>query len=147
MKIHSDVLTRESVRRFAHAATGLYPDMVERGSRKRAGAFDVKLRGGTNRLRNDDSGEYAATWDQWGDFLARVFELDPNADTDVYHVAEHFHWVTGDRYAAPFDHCDQHRWEWKGLAATGSYSVSECRKCGAILRRISGGHDWSEIAS
>lgn len=47
-----------------------------------------------------DSG-MAASWTEWGWFLARVFERDPNARCGQYKGVEHFNRLTHDRFVEP----------------------------------------------
>jgi hypothetical protein len=56
---------------------------------------------GTSRVR-EWSGELAASWTEWGWFLARVFERDPHARCGDYRGAEDFHAQTGQRFTNPW---------------------------------------------
>jgi hypothetical protein len=74
------------------------------GSRSRDHAFDVKLEGESRRRPNGGSSGveygsgYAATWDQWGVFLAVLFDLDPNALTPYDSGREAFTARTHERF-------------------------------------------------
>lgn len=46
-------------------------------------------------------GDLAASWVEWGWFLARVFERDPRARCGGYRGAEDFHLKTGQRFTDP----------------------------------------------
>lgn len=109
MRIHSDTLTLSSINRGLWDIDGAQAQVTEHGSRKRHHAFNVNLyswhhatgrrHGNTGQygsMRQDDP--YALTWDEWGNFLAVIFKLDPNAVAGPYDGAEDFHWQTGDRY-------------------------------------------------
>lgn len=161
MRIHTDKLDTD-MRAFREARE-LASVGIERltlhGSQSRARAFDFLLSGnGRTGEQYGNSGNYgatqykAATWDEWGIFLNHLFDVDPDARVaKVYEGAEHFHWVTGDRYRTltPADQHVRHNWlsgDAGGRSATGSYHVQSC-KCGAIVRRMVHGHGWyAEIA-
>lgn len=102
------------------------------GSRTRRFAYDVILSGAvSNRHMNSgrygalsfDDG-YCATWDEWGIFLAQIFDLDPIAHCYAYMGAEDFHYKTGDRFRT-LKWADQH--------PNHHWVASECR-CGAVRR-------------
>jgi hypothetical protein len=96
MRLHSDILTAADL----HAAT---PDEViasvsNHGSRKRARAFEVSLEGlGDRHTRKKNSGQYgagyefAASWDDWGIWLAALYEIDPNLNATYYTSREDFY--------------------------------------------------------
>jgi hypothetical protein len=151
MRIHTDNVTavETAIRQVVDTLPGVYVErLTTHRSRKRAGALDLALSG--NSSRNTQSGEYkAATWDEWGVVLAAVFAADTDADATYYQGAEHFHWMTGNRFHAgmPADTHAQHKWGVSGESATGSYYVDACTKCAAVSRRMAVGHDWAEIAN
>lgn len=104
MRIHSDTLTRSdlsaamrAVNDAHHGEHGyLYVNDEPHRSRKRAGAFEIALEGdGTKTKRRAGhslaDGGYAATWDQWGWFLAELFRIDPNMTTQYYVTEDDFH--------------------------------------------------------
>ena len=132
MRIHTDVLTRHhihaamrevGVNRIAEGKESLtLGTMVdrcdERGSRQRERGFDVTLvhdgtrnnrrrNPGTSRDRSVQWDEYAAPYDDWGWWLARLYELDPDMVAGQYENAAHFHQVTRGRFSewpdAPFN--------------------------------------------
>lgn len=83
-----------------------FHELEEYGSRKRTRAFEIRLgtyekvRGDNRRWTNlgtrgansaaNGEGVYAATWDEWGWFIARLFELDPEAIFGPYDGIENF---------------------------------------------------------
>ena len=163
MRIHSNTLTAEHIANIVNGTRDTAgPDradirimgITKHRSQSRAQAFEVALSG-----NGTDGGAYGAldykvaTWDEWGIVLNALFDADPELTVPrVYESADHFHWVTGDRYRT-LRHGEihlRHRWgsqydAWTtqaGNSATGSYHVSEC-KCGAILRRMGHGRTWS----
>jgi NADH:ubiquinone oxidoreductase subunit len=100
MRIHTDHLTGQDIRETL-VSTGLHGDGVRlvltgHGSRSRHHAFEMRLytyggcdrNGRTRRHANGGnygaSAEMAATWDEWGILLARLFELDPNMNATYY---------------------------------------------------------------
>lgn len=134
---------------------GVGIDAMAHGSRSHVRSLEVKLTGTSTRRPNDRgaSDDYAATWDEWGMFLARMFAADPDmvagtVKNPIYACADHFRWSTGGRYdtlTADAQHRN-HRWEFSGMFATGNASVFECSggksPCGAI-RRMLRGDTWA----
>lgn len=115
MKIHTDTLTLADIHEAARVASALSGAPVyltradERGSRSHRRAFDVILASdGTLSRRRVNYGSaryadrfdrpYAATWDQWGWFLASLFAADPGAKCWAYYGADMFHAATGMRF-------------------------------------------------
>lgn len=149
MRIHTDVLTFQDLIAAAEIARVDLVDSDEHGSRSRIRAFNVKLEGESRRRPNGGSSGagsgYAATWDQWGVFLAVLFERDPEMLTPYYTDAENFADRTADRFGAPEvvmtsdgyreefraygwpeDAHGDHKFEYAGQPRT-----FECRKCSA----------------
>lgn len=136
MRIHSDTLTDADLYRAAEEARVTLVDMTRKGSRQRDHAFNVVLRGESNRAPNFGNGspmghgKRAATWDQWGVFLAALFDLDPDMLTPYYRNAEDFHYQTSHRFAGgwPTDAHGDHTFEWIAPRVFG------CTKCSAVKR-------------
>jgi len=96
MKIHSDVLTSMDIYAATRELPGVYVDScTQHGSRKRARAFNVGLEAGEKtelRRYNRNSGQWggggvtgiACTWDEWGIFIAALFDIDPEAIIGQY---------------------------------------------------------------
>lgn len=148
MRIHSDVLATPEFRQAAYLAGVDLIEFDESGSRSRARAFKFSLSGSSPYQRGfgaSKNGEHAATWDEWGIFLAVLFGFDPNAHCgkNSYLSAEHFHWVTGNRFEtlSVDDQHKSHIWGYGQPSATGTYSVSNCA-CGAIRRWILRPYTW-----
>lgn len=106
------------------------------GSRSRDHAFDVILSGNSGRRANFGGDWEAASWDQWGIFLGRIFKDDPDAHCWAYKDADDFHWMTGGRFHSLTlkDATRFHKWnlgEYDGYSST-----SRCRhaNCSAIRR-------------
>lgn len=141
------------MRPTAGGLPGVGIEATARGSRSHTRSLDVYLTGTSTRRPNGrDADDYAATWDEWGMFLARLFAADPTmvAGTvarPIYANAEHFRWVTGGRYdtLTPDAQHRNHRWEFSGRSAAGAYMVHECSggpaPCGAI-RRFANSTAW-----
>lgn len=135
MRIHSNALTSLDIYRATDGLDGVYVEVTPKGSRTHAGAFEVRLTGTSSRLTMDGR-DQAATWDQWGAFIAGVYEVDPaavfgSAKSPNYRDSNHFHAVTRYRFDAnelPSDAHQQHRWEYEG-------GVNQCTKCSASFDR------------
>lgn len=123
MRIYTDTLTADDVTAAAtsRGMRRVVATLEPRGARKRARAFDVHLTGTSSRRPNDGHGNgshagYAATWDEWGMFLATLYEADPDMIAHPYTGAAHFHAATCGRFAtltAPYQHGGGgHRWQY-----------------------------------
>lgn len=116
MKVWSKTLTVEHVqeavarvnREFPGCGVFLSSDIsVHEGPRTRR-LDGVHLRSRTGRHYPNSGtygalreGELAASWTEWGWFLARVFEFDPAARCGEYHGVDDFHAQTGERFRDP----------------------------------------------
>lgn len=104
MRIHLNHGTPDTLLSTAARTAGVAFDKYKKGgSRSHFWGYTIILEGESGRHTN--SGSYgartdseAATWDQWGIFLAVIFEADPGAKTDSYANAEDFHRKTGGRF-------------------------------------------------
>jgi hypothetical protein len=131
MRIHTDKVDLIDIRRAQEVAHVVAIKDEEHGSRKRRRAWEIILSGdGAHRTQYADRAEPAATWDQWGIFLAELFKVDPDAIAGPYDGADQFHEVTGDRFRTlrynvePYHRL--HRWNRYPAPDT-----QECR-CGAV---------------
>lgn len=148
MRIHTDTLTVTDIYAAAARAGGgdyrtspVLADVTEHGSRSRARAFNVTLSGTSGRRQNPGHGGgsrdlQAATWDEWGMFLAELFRRDPNAVVPkVYDGAEHFQNVTDQRFdtLTPENQHRDHKWEFGGSASYGARTaiIRTCAGCDA----------------
>lgn len=139
MRIHTDGLTEDDVRDAARQAGVTFGRLTEHRSQSHARAFDVTLRGNSNRRPNPGSrgnwtdDERAATWDQWGVFLGILFDRDPYAMTDRKETRHAFRERTAYRFDGldgavipfPLDH--EHSWYYAG----GAIRERSCRRCSA----------------
>jgi hypothetical protein len=97
MKIHTDKLTLADLQEAL--PDGVYAHITPKGSRSRLHAFDVTLyvlgRDELHtRLGNSGgygaSGELAATWDEWGIWMDRLYDRDPSVVIGWYRDYAHF---------------------------------------------------------
>lgn len=135
MRFHSDILTASTVAKIVQGTSGPYINTAtDHRSRSRKGAVELKLFGSSSRYPNfgrNDNYDMAATWDEWGVVIGKMFEIDPEMTCRNYDGAEDFHHQTGDRFRngnLPLeDRHNQHRWTY----VNGDFKC----KCGSITRR------------
>lgn len=99
MKIHTDKLTEADL--YASRPSGVAVEWSPCGSRKRACGFHVTLTYyGPEKRRPKNSGhagaygDRAATWDEWGIWIARLYEIDPGAVIGCYADRDDFYATT-----------------------------------------------------
>ena len=97
MRIHTN-LTELELYCALDGAGDIGLDCMRHGSRKRPHAFEVTLTGcGARHTRRKNHGahgagdEFAATWSDWGRWLASLYERDPALVCPHYTDAEDFH--------------------------------------------------------
>lgn len=112
MRIHTDTLTRQDLYAATrHAGEAHLEECDEHGSRSRKRSYDVGLAvydggKGTSHPYRRNTGQYgaeggaiwAATYDEWGWWLAALFELDPLMIAGVYKGYDDFHAKTSHKY-------------------------------------------------
>ncbi len=108
MRIHSNILNERDLHKALDAADqALDVNLIvigTRGSRSHRQAFEVALRGTGARHKRApqtvlySSDERAATFDDWGYFLAEVFQADPDATCGPYKGITDFHNQTDGKY-------------------------------------------------
>ncbi len=135
MRIHSNTLHPSDFYKVVRDLPGVHVDVTKHGSRSHNVAYEVRVTGTSSRrtMAGDDQ---AATWDEWGVFFARIFNLDVHAlagsaKHPAYDGSKDFHRQTGHRFAAlviPADTHQQHRWNHNGVTLA-------CTKCSATLNR------------
>lgn len=64
------------------------------GSRTHTRAVDIVLTGNARHRSQSDREHYAATYDEWGAFLAYLFDVDPDVKAGPYADAEEFERIT-----------------------------------------------------
>lgn len=140
MKIHTNTLDMPDLVEASHIARVDFSRIDRKGSQTHERAFDVILTGESNKMQNGGR-EKAATWDQWGVFLAVLFDKDPSMTTTYYADADAFARKTADRFGAfddvrrfvaigwPNDSHGDHQWDYAGVPGEQA-----CTKCTAIRR-------------
>jgi hypothetical protein len=113
--IISQTVFFDRLRRFKPQASGPTARAIRTG-------FDVILQAWPDGLhgRRSNTGyaggsrdSLAATYDEWGHFIAALYELDPDAQIGQYADRQHFNEITGDSYdpktfTEDFAACDGH---------------------------------------
>jgi hypothetical protein len=159
MKIHTDRLTASDIYSAALTARVDVIDLEESGSKSHERKFSFRLEGesnrrpnfGTARVDRFDRPERAATWDQWGVFLAilfytdaeRTFEVSRNMMTDRHEDIVGFAHRTQGRFTPvkryltpggagwldywPADAHGDHSW-----TQDGTPYQRQCRRCTAV---------------
>jgi hypothetical protein len=94
MKIHSDKITPNAIYAAAHEAGVEVLSCEAAGSRKREAAFMVYLSGSSRYVTQYDHYSKAATWDEWGIFLASLYRRDTEMVAGQYLDKAHFQLVT-----------------------------------------------------
>lgn len=97
MKIHTDTLSVADFNNAARETGTILANIESAGSRSRRSAFNIYLSGShSNVSRHTVNGEYikAATYDEWGHFLAYIYDRDHNAICGVYKDKGDFHHKT-----------------------------------------------------
>lgn len=121
MRIHSSILSASDFGRALKTAgldtEGVYIDgITTHGSRKRSRAFELSLRAQDGRDRNGkgrrwpNGGSYgaetgygkAATYDEWGWFIAALYGMDDQAIVGPYEDRDAFLRATGGAYPITF---------------------------------------------
>jgi hypothetical protein len=138
MKIHTS-LTRDQVLQAVRSTPDVFVHyLTEHGSQSADRAFNIVLSGSSPRRGQATIGDgdyHAATWDQWGVVLGKIYAADPRARiAGVYRDAADFHWQTSDRFlpcnARSLIMCLQHRW----APVPGGYAAACTHPCGAVKR-------------
>lgn len=139
MRIHTNKLNAHDIRHclaYAQRSGKVAPDIefvvgpVLNGSRSHARAFEVQLgtwdkTSGPKKSRHYKSSGthgadsiWAATYDEWGHFLASVFLCDRQAVAGHYESHRDFHAKTRDAYLTT---TDQHQRAYDAASAAGRY--------------------------
>jgi hypothetical protein len=142
MKLHTDKITRADLYNAARYAGVSLNEVTEQGSRSRAGGFQVYLEGSSNHQSNGRPHK-AATWDEWGIFMAYLYEIDPVAmwgnKSWGYSDVEDFNRKTQDRFTKgiPYDLHTQHKWsyDYQRSRGFGGQVYHNCTGCSASTYR------------
>lgn len=125
MRFHTDSLTPHDVEAACIAAGVTLADTSVKGSRSRKYAREIKLYG-TSSYRTMDGTGSAATWDEWGIFIAELFRRDPNMTVPgTYESASVFHMITGGRFHELTALTQHRKHNWTYIHGS-SYHECEC---------------------
>ena len=141
MRLHTDTITRQDVQNVADSLGLTLHDFDEKGSRSHSRAFVIYLEGSSNRDSNGRDHK-AATWDEWGMFIAELYKIDDTAMWGSkawgYKDSSDFHRQTCDRFVTrPTDLHIQHKWvyDYQNSQPFSGVSVHKCNGCSAGMRR------------
>lgn len=147
MRIHTDQVENIDLDRAAFHAGVTFEKKSRHGSRTHKHAWEIKLLGNSRRRPNGgsrgaDHNGYAATWDQWGIFLAHLYVEDSNLKCWAYEDEDAFSERTNGRFDLSFnrengefggfklsDSHGDHTFRYAGVPCT-----QKCTKCDAIQR-------------
>lgn len=135
MKLYANEITEKEIMDAALQAGASVEKMIVRRGRRFARTFDVILSGsGPRRSQWREQSVPAATWDEWGIFMARLFDHEPTMRIGPYRDRDHFRWSTGDRYD-DLDPADQHNHRWTLDYHTPRVEQGQfCKGCDAVRR-------------
>lgn len=88
MRLHSDTLNRQDI--LNALPRGCYAEVLsQHGSRSHSYAYEVQLSGSSPY--SAQSGQWkAATYEEWGQFLQTLFDLDPTGKYGPYNGRRDF---------------------------------------------------------
>ncbi len=92
MKLHTNTLEHGDL--VAALPDRVYARPLRTGSRKRDHGFIVYLEGSSPRRSQHDREAFAATWDEWGMWLAALYDRDPEMIAGQYGSREDFYDTT-----------------------------------------------------
>ena len=123
MRIHSNTLTVTDLVESARKANVTFTRNTTHGSKKRKLAYDVILSGNSPFNQNRGNAK-AATWDQWGIFLAELYKRDNEMFTTSYPDMDTFNYATCHRFESLTIENQHIRHKWETVAPY--YAVCEC---------------------
>lgn len=135
MRFHTNEDVTVSVLRQAARIARVDMEFTHHASRKTAQAYEIRLTGESRRRPNfyDGSDVFAATWDQWGVFIACLFEADPHMVCGTaYDGVSDFEDKTDERFLGdgwPADAHGDHTFRYSGTPRQ-----QNCTKCSAVQR-------------
>lgn len=130
MKIHTDVLERSDLYYAAAQAGATITRLGFCGSRSRKHGIDVYLSGSSPYQQWGGTGYNAASWDEWGTFIAILFRRDPKAIIGRYKTFESFNAFTKNRFGMVLPHDTHNRHKWDYNMGRG---LLECNTCSAVM--------------
>jgi hypothetical protein len=130
MKIHTKLDTLALY--DAARTTGVrFARLDKKKSRSHPYGYDVILSGSdSSQTQCRDVDANAATWDEWGIFLAEIFLADREAKATYYKDASDFHYRTGGRFKTLTRAGQHRRHKWQ---PGGGVDRQVC-ECGAVIR-------------
>jgi hypothetical protein len=137
MRLHTSTVTYSDILSAAYVAGAVVNECTGHGTRQasQSHAFEVKLAGTSFYRMQSDRDQYAATWDEWGIFLATLYKLDPRMVAGrTYADAHDFHWQTGGRFTTLTHERQHRRHHWGFGDGADSYDARTCTVCGATVR-------------
>lgn len=94
MKLHTNTLTPYTIYQAIPEGcrlalftdkNGNYTDIEQAGSRSHDRSYTMRLSGSSPyAMQHISDNDKAATWDEWGIFIANLFKLDPDAKIGAY---------------------------------------------------------------
>jgi hypothetical protein len=135
MKLYANEIAEKEIMDAALQAGASVEKLIVNRGRRYARSFDVILSGsGARRSQWRDQEVQAATWDEWGIFMARLFDHEPEMRIGPYRDRDHFRWSTGERYddLEPAEQHKIHRWRYSWHDY--HMQVQECDHCEAVRR-------------
>ena len=137
MRIHTSANYAQMLRTL-RGLSGVYFDVLtEHGSRTHPRAFEVRLEGNGHRMNTGTHGagySRAATWDEWGVFFGRLYEIDPEARCWAYYDAADFHERTSHRFTDGMPKDTHKRHTWRSVDVCTGAVVRRCTTCTAVQR-------------
>lgn len=107
MRIHTDHVENIDLDRAAFHAGVSFARKTRHGSRSHKHAWEIKLTGNSKRRPNGGTygaaDAYAATWDQWGIFLAHLYVEDSTLKCWAYADDDEFSRKTHGRFDLSFN--------------------------------------------
>ncbi len=141
MKLHTNHINAGEVYDASREAGVIIHGFSQVGSRSHARGFTIYLEGSSTRQSNGRDHK-AATWDEWGVFMAALYRLDNGATWGSksygYRDASDFHWQTSERFrhGMPQDTHTQHKWvySYEKSSPLGGVRVQGCNRCSALKK-------------
>lgn len=90
MKIHSHIITEIDIENSAKRSGVKLARFGQAGSRSHARAFDVILTGSARHKVMNNPHIIAATYDEWGWFISRLYDIDCAAKIGPYNDSADF---------------------------------------------------------
>ena len=124
MIVRSDIITRatigavvinagESLRfQDTNSRGGWYEPIREFTPRRFRNGYEFFLTGSSPRASAHNRDEKAATWIEWGNVIAALYEIDPDAEIGWYRNRDHFMEYTASEAERPGCDCSRSDMPW-----------------------------------